>query len=582
MKKYSLIILIILLPVIGIVANTGATESTGLDKVKQSYYRNRLKEDSLPPVVKVSFIDSVYAVSPYNKTKHLQDKGSIYFRAGLYREALDLYAELAKGKDSLPESDYMDAIWHLAYSQNAIGKYEDALHNIYLMITTPKSDSLDYYDVEADFMLGYLYELMGNKSKRAEYLEAAKKKIDNLQCDLPHQQNLRYRYHLEKASMYIEAQDWNNAFSEDSIAMTYAMDPESMLMVDFDMALLYDQAGYPDQAEEHFKKYISDASTSINRVYALHNYALFLLRQNRLNEAKDLCLNQIKYTEINGIDHVKGSLWDILSQIYDKEGNYREAYRALKRSTEILDSLFEWKNNSSITEVTKKFEDDLKLFENERLARENRNKNIVIVCSLSLIVLIGAISFVLFRKWHQRKSHAIELATELSRQQNQNRETEQNLKEELETNNREMLALNMQLTESDNLIGELKEITSDIHTSGSEMLREIRGKLQSGNLSKGNWEVFKSYFDKIHPNFFTILFDKHPDLTPGEMRMCAYILLNLSAKEIASLTSRSQRTIESMKYRLHKKLGLGADCSTLSYLHLIKAEYLLRQQSNKV
>jgi len=421
---------------------------------------------------------------------------------------------------------------------------------------------------------------MGNKSKRDDYLEAARKKLDNLKCDTPHQQNLKYRYHLEKASTYLAQDDWNNAFSEDSIAMTYAMDSESAQMVNFDMAILYDKAGFPDQAETYFKKYISESSSSINRVYALHNYALFLLKQNRFKEAKDLCLNQIRFTENNGIDHVKGSLWDILSQIYRNEGDYENAYAALRRSNEILDSIFEWKNNSSITEVTKQFEDNLKLFEKERLIKESRTKNIIIAGAIMILAVIAMLSFILWRQLKRRKLRNMELEEKLSEQREKNRENAENLSNELDSNKRELLTMSMQLSESDNLISELKQISYDSMKSGSEILKELKGKLRTSNVNGDNWEMFKSYFDKIHPHFFTLLFDRHPDLTAGEARMCAYILLNLSAKEIANLTNRSQRTVESMKYRLHKKLRLGPEKSTLSYLHSIEGEFLLRKQNN--
>lgn len=162
----------------------------------------------------------------------------------------------------------------------------------------------------------------------------------------------------------------------------------------------------------------------------------------------------------------------------------------------------------------------------------------------------------------------MELEEKLSEQREKNHENAENLSNELDSNKRELLTMSMQLSESDNLISELKQISYDSMKSGSEILKELKGKLRTNNVNGDNWEMFKSYFDKIHPHFFTLLFDRHPDITAGEARMCAYILLNLSAKEIANLTNRSQRTVESMKYRLHKKLRLGGKVNALiSSLH---------------
>ena len=55
------------------------------------------------------------------------------------------------------------------------------------------------------------------------------------------------------------------------------------------------------------------------------------------------------------------------------------------------------------------------------------------------------------------------------------------------------------------------------------------------------WDVFKTYFEQTHPDFFKTLYTLHPDLSPNEVRMCAYIMLNLTTKEIAGLTNRSSR-----------------------------------------
>ncbi len=82
------------------------------------------------------------------------------------------------------------------------------------------------------------------------------------------------------------------------------------------------------------------------------------------------------------------------------------------------------------------------------------------------------------------------------------------------------------------------------------------------------WEMFKTYFEQTHQNFFKSLYRAHPDLSPNEVRMCAYIMLNLTTKEIANITNRSPRTVETVKYRLHKKLGLEEE-TTSAYLNRI-------------
>lgn len=71
-----------------------------------------------------------------------------------------------------------------------------------------------------------------------------------------------------------------------------------------------------------------------------------------------------------------------------------------------------------------------------------------------------------------------------------------------------------------------------------------------------DWEVFKEAFNRVHDNFFIRLMRDFPDMTQGDLRLAAYLRMNLSTKEIAPLLNMSLRGVENKRYRLRKKLGL--------------------------
>ncbi|MDP3352671.1 MAG: LuxR C-terminal-related transcriptional regulator, partial [Flavobacteriaceae bacterium] len=58
----------------------------------------------------------------------------------------------------------------------------------------------------------------------------------------------------------------------------------------------------------------------------------------------------------------------------------------------------------------------------------------------------------------------------------------------------------------------------------------------------------------------------HPSLTPHDLRLCAYLRLNLSSKEIAPLLNISIRSVEIKRYRLRKKMDLSHNLSLVSYI----------------
>lgn len=70
------------------------------------------------------------------------------------------------------------------------------------------------------------------------------------------------------------------------------------------------------------------------------------------------------------------------------------------------------------------------------------------------------------------------------------------------------------------------------------------------------WEEFKTEFEKSNPEFFIKLLEKAPNLTITEQKHCAYMSLNMSAKEVASLINISPRSVETARYRIKKKLDI--------------------------
>ncbi|MFN5136350.1 MAG: helix-turn-helix transcriptional regulator, partial [Chitinophagaceae bacterium] len=67
-------------------------------------------------------------------------------------------------------------------------------------------------------------------------------------------------------------------------------------------------------------------------------------------------------------------------------------------------------------------------------------------------------------------------------------------------------------------------------------------------------------------DFVKQLKEVHPNLTGNELKLCTYLRMNLSTKEIAQLMNISVRGVEISRYRLRKKLGLGSEVSLFDYL----------------
>jgi len=99
----------------------------------------------------------------------------------------------------------------------------------------------------------------------------------------------------------------------------------------------------------------------------------------------------------------------------------------------------------------------------------------------------------------------------------------------------------------------------------TELKKMIRTLSEDDNLDK-EWENFARHFDQVHSSFLFHLKEKHPGITPNELKLSAYLRMNLSTKEIAQLMNISVRGVEISRYRLRKKLQIPTEVSLFDYL----------------
>lgn len=88
-------------------------------------------------------------------------------------------------------------------------------------------------------------------------------------------------------------------------------------------------------------------------------------------------------------------------------------------------------------------------------------------------------------------------------------------------------------------------------------------------MGKG-WEEFRHSFEQVNSSFYQNLDARYPGLTPSDRRFAALLSLGLTTKEIALMTNRSVRGVETSKFRLKKKMGLDASENLIQVLMDLK------------
>jgi len=176
---------------------------------------------------------------------------------------------------------------------------------------------------------------------------------------------------------------------------------------------------------------------------------------------------------------------------------------------------------------------------------------------------------------HHERLHTI--ANEKRKVEKQNSEQEI-IKLQNEKLQSEISHKNMQLADSTLSIIRKNEVLIEIKSELEKQKEELGPRyparylqrlttLIDKNISNDNdWEIFESLFDQAHENFFKRLKLSFPDLTQSDLKLCAYLKLNLSSKEIAPLLNISIRGVEIRRYRLRKRLALSSDKNLVEYI----------------
>ncbi|MDC6373727.1 MULTISPECIES: helix-turn-helix and ligand-binding sensor domain-containing protein [Robiginitalea] len=192
--------------------------------------------------------------------------------------------------------------------------------------------------------------------------------------------------------------------------------------------------------------------------------------------------------------------------------------------------------------------------------------------SLILYAMMGVGLIFAVRVYNQRKYNRKrrKLEQELQREQAVHlaRLEKEKMSREIKLKQKELARSTMDLARNNEMILELKNmLMANKESFGNRPgYRKVIKKLNNSINNKEDWKRFEVSFKELHEDFFENLLEQFPDLTPKDLRLCAYLKMNLASKEIAPLMGISVRGVEIHRYRLRKKLRLDSSQNMSNYL----------------
>jgi len=164
---------------------------------------------------------------------------------------------------------------------------------------------------------------------------------------------------------------------------------------------------------------------------------------------------------------------------------------------------------------------------------------------------------------HQKKILEMELKAE--NELNLQEYEKHILELELQTKSSEVTGKSLSIAKQSEMIENIQGIL-DSESDFNKLKSEIRKIIKANSINKHEWETFETNLNQIHNEFIINLSKKYPNLTSKDVKLCVYLKMNLSSKEIAPMMNISFRGVELHRYRLRKKLNLFQDENLSKFL----------------
>ncbi|PKP45628.1 MAG: hypothetical protein CVT94_17430 [Bacteroidetes bacterium HGW-Bacteroidetes-11] len=509
-------------------------------------------EEGSNPVNSIKYASEAYNLAVKNKLDHelllsLNKLSRSYIRISDYQKAYN-YAEMAlkeaenqKNKEQIAKSR---GIMSLIYYE--IGDFENSakldFENLayYEKIGDSKQIGIVLGNIGIDFINQKNYE------KGLFYLKESfeiAEKGNDLHGMAYQYNNIAgvysefYKDHKIALGYYKEAQKINASLNDNRQNGIYLMNIGSS----------YSKLDIKDSALFYYKKAL----------------AIFQDLQNQDLTAECQTLIGSYYLDLNNLDMsykygkiaIEGSILSdskenikrsagLLHKILLRKGDTIKAYRYAAIERAARDSLVEKQNRQEIYKL--EFQYNLEKLDKDRKLAQQRKDNIMLVVILSLSM--GLIIILLMFSRNRIRAKNVMLQKETIEQQ-------LNFKDkELTINLISLIKKNELLADISGKLIQIGKNAKNEETKDaiSKISRDVRNSADDKLLKE-----FGMRFQEVHAGFYEKLLERFPDLTQNELKLCAFLRLNMSSKDISELTGQRILTIDHARYRLRKKLGIS-------------------------
>lgn len=473
-----------------------------------------------------------------------------YIRAMEYAQQAREYAVKSNSKETEAKADRV-----MGNLFTAMSDYKNAAkHNFSaLMFYEAAQDTLGIVSMHNN--LGVVYDRLGEFDKALTHYFKARDLYNQLQPQQQQAFGLPSLYN-NIANIYQTRGDYKSALQYYRKALILALETHNrsvqgvaynnlgkLYFLDLkqpDTALIYLQKGLAVREEEGNKAEVARSLIILSNFYK---------RQGATAEAKATAQRAIELGKATGSLENLQSGYLGLADVEEDLGHYKESLAAYKNFKNFSDSIKDQRASAEITRLQLQydFEKADKLRAEE--IRQTRTRYVITIVALSVGLVVAILITILLRGRARQ--------TELKRK---------NLAQDVEIKNKELTTNVMYLIRKNELINSVAErllkLQSTVPAESHRIIHDIIIDLQK-EADNDTWKEFELRFHQVHSEFYKNLRKQYPALSPADEKLCAFLRLNMSSKEIAAITQQSIKSVEVARARLRKKLNLTNTSSNL-------------------
>lgn len=384
-----------------------------------------------------------------------------------------------------------------------------------------------------------------------------------------------------KGLVALEQADYEAAFGYMRRALDYAPkhDMQAVAPIYTNMAEAYFRQGRYHEAERMLAEAVRIGGGKADTPEKLQARLNMALVKTILGKHREVArMEKDIYPALDGMPlPVRVNSYRQLAEINFIAGDSLAGLRDILIHEQLADSMENGKDEAYLQELLVEYDAERLKQSNSILSQNVRMRGYMLYGSVAFAVLLLLMLALLFRRMrNDRWKNALidEQRRRLLRYEHEEHERQQReLSLEIDHKNRQLTSYSMELIS-----------VNEYHRKLEEELQSVRDEVKAGDADAAERgfsdiirglrhfstaqvsEEFRVFFEKVHPHFVSKLSSAHPNLSSNDLRLCTYLYLNMSTKEIASLTCREVRSVESSRNRLRKKLELGAGEDITKYL----------------